>query len=140
METKEKIDNNGSGYQVKSIILVESNLSREPNFNFDNLKLDVEIGTGVGVKDNIVSVELRVNVKQMQNDTPLSELSATMVGTFEKKGDSPIDNMEDFGRINGASIIYPFIREHIANLAMKAGLGPIMLPPVNFQELNKKKQ
>ena len=133
METKEKIDNNGSGYQVKSIILVESNLSREPNFNFDNLKLDVEIGTGVGVKDNIVSVELRVNVKQMQNDTPLSELSATMVGTFEKKGDSPIDNMEDFGRINGASIIYPFIREHIANLAMKAGLGPIMLPPVNFQ-------
>ena len=105
METKVKIDNNGSGYQVKSIILVESNLSREPNFNFDNLKLDVEIGTGVGVKDNIVSVELRVNVKQMQNDTPLSELSATMVGTFEKKGDSPIDNMEDFGRINGASII-----------------------------------
>ena len=140
METKVKIDNNGSGYQVKSIILVESNLSREPNFNFDNLKLDVAIGTGVGVKDNIVSVELRVNVKQMQNDTPLSELSATMVGTFEKKGDSPIDNMEDFGRINGASIIYPFIREHIANLAMKAGLGPIMLPPVNFHKLNKKKQ
>lgn len=55
METKEKIDNNGSGYQVKSIILVESN-------------------------------------------------------------------------------------QHIANLAMKAGLGPIMLPPVNFQKLNKKKQ
>ena len=43
METKEKIDNNGSGYQVKSIILVESNLSREPNFKFDNLKLDVAI-------------------------------------------------------------------------------------------------
>ena len=140
METKVKIDNNGSGYQVKSIILVESNLSREPNFNFDNLKLDVAIGTGVGVKDNIVSVELRVNVKQMQNDTPLSELSATMVGTFEKTGESPLNDMEEFGRINGASIIFPFLREHIANLAMKAGLGPIMLPPVNFQKLNKKKQ
>ena len=48
--------------------------------------------------------------------------------------------MEEFGRINGASIIFPFLREHIANLAMKAGLGPIMLPPVNFQKLNKNKQ
>lgn len=136
----EKVDNNGSGYQVKSIILVESNLSRKQNFSFDDLKLDVEIGTGVGVKDNIVNVQLKVNVKQMQNNTPLSELSATMVGTFEKNGESPINNMEDFGRINGASIIYPFIREHIANLALKAGLGPILLPPVNFQKLNKNKQ
>lgn len=140
MEIKEKIDNNGSGYQVKSIILVESNLSRKPNFSFDDLKLDVEIGTGVGVKDNIVNVQLKVNVKQMQNNTPLSELSATIVGTFEKNGESPINNMEDFGKINGASIIYPFIREHIANLALKAGLGPILLPPVNFQKLNKNKQ
>lgn len=139
MEIKEKIDNNGSGYQVKSIILVESNLSRKPNFSFDDLKLDVEIGTGVGVKDNIVNVQLKVNVKQMQNNTPLSELSATIVGTFEKNGESPINNMEDFGKINGASIIYPFIREHIANLALKAGLGPILLPPVNFQKLNKNK-
>lgn len=140
MEIKEKIDNNGSGYQVKSIILVESNLSRKPNFSFDDLKLDVEIGTGVGVKDNIVNVQLKVNVKQMQNNIPLSELSATIVGTFEKNGESPINNMEDFGKINGASIIYPFIREHIANLALKAGLGPILLPPVNFQKLNKNKQ
>ena len=136
----EKINNNGSGFQLKSIILVDSHMSRKPNVNFKELKLDVEIGTGVGVKDNVVNVKLSVNVKQMENGIEQSEMSATMVGTFEKTGETPLNDMEGFGRINGASIIFPFLREHIANLAMKAGLGPIMLPPVNFQKLNKKKQ
>ena len=136
----EKIDKNGSGFQLKSIILVDSHMSRKPNVNFKELKLDVEIGTGVGVKDNVVNVKLSVNVKQMENGIAQSEMSATMVGTFEKTGESPLNDMEEFGRINGASIIFPFLREHIANLAMKAGLGPIMLPPVNFQKLNKNKQ
>ena len=136
----EKINNNGSGFQLKSIILVDSHMSRKPNVNFKELKLDVEIGTGVGVKDNVVNVKLSVNVKQMENGIEQSEMSATMVGTFEKTGETPLNDMEEFGRINGASIIFPFLREHIANLAMKAGLGPIMLPPVNSQKLNKKKQ
>ena len=136
----EKINNNGSGFQLKSIILVDSHMSRKPNVNFKKLQLDVEIGTGVGVKDNVVNVKLSVDVKQMENGIAQSEMSATMVGTFEKTGETPLNDMEEFGRINGASIIFPFLREHIANLAMKAGLGPIMLPPVNFQKLNKKKQ
>lgn len=136
----EKINNNGSGFQLKSIILVDSHMSRKPNVNFKELQLDVEIGTGVGVKDNVVNVKLSVNVKQMENGIAQSEMSATMVGTFEKTGESPLNDMEEFGRINGASIIFPFLREHIANLAMKAGLGPVMLPPVNFQKLNKNKQ
>ena len=136
----EKINNNGSGFQLKSIILVDSHMYRKPNVNFKELQLDVEIGTGVGVKDNVVNVKLSVNVKQMENGIAQSEMSATMVGIFEKTGESPLYDMEEFGRINGASIIFPFLREHIANLAMKAGLGPIMLPPVNFQKLNKNKQ
>ena len=136
----EKINNNGSGFQLKSIILVDSHMYRKPNVNLKELQLDVEIGTGVGVKDNVVNVKLSVNVKQMENGIAQSEMSATMVGIFEKTGESPLNDMEEFGRINGASIIFPFLREHIANLAMKAGLGPIMLPPVNFQKLNKNKQ
>ena len=136
----EKINNNGSGFQLKSIILVDSHMYRKPNVNFKELQLDVEIGTGVGVKDNVVNVKLSVNVKQMENGIAQSEMSATMVGIFEKTGESPLNDMEEFGRINGASIIFPFLREHIANQAMKAGLGPIMLPPVNFQKLNKNKQ
>ena len=49
----EKINNNGSGFQLKSIILVDSHMYRKPNVNFKELQLDVEIGTGVGVNLHI---------------------------------------------------------------------------------------
>jgi preprotein translocase subunit SecB len=58
-----------------------------------------------------------------------------MVGTFEKVGESII-NLEQFGHVNGAAIIYPFIREHLSNLSAKAGVGIILLPPVNFTKTN----
>lgn len=54
-----------------------------------------------------------------------------MVGIFEKIGDSTL-NPEDFGKVNGAAIIFPYIREQLTNLSAKAGIGLIILPPFNF--------
>lgn len=59
-----------------------------------------------------------------------------MVGVFKRIGDSELIDNEQFGRINGAAIIFPFVREHIANIALKAGLGSLILPPVNFTKVN----
>ena len=61
-----------------------------------------------------------------------------MVGIFQKEGESDIKNDEDFGRINGAAIIFPFVREHIANVALKGGLGTVLIPPVNFTKYTGK--
>lgn len=56
-----------------------------------------------------------------------------MVGIFECIGESPLKSDYDaFGRVNGAAIIFPYVREHITNLSIKAGIGSILLPPVNF--------
>ena len=57
-----------------------------------------------------------------------------MVGIFEKIGDNPL-NMEEFGRVNGAAIIFPYIREQLTNLSAKAGIGLIVLPPFNFTKI-----
>ncbi len=54
-----------------------------------------------------------------------------MVGVFEKFGDSILD-LENFGNVNGAAILFPYIREHLTNLTSKAGLGLIIIPPFNF--------
>jgi preprotein translocase subunit SecB len=59
-----------------------------------------------------------------------------MIGIFEKKGESVID-LENFGNVNGAAIIYPYIREHLTSLSVKAGVGIILLPPTNFAAYNK---
>ena len=134
----EKINNNGSGFQLKSIILVDSHMSRKPNVNFKALRLDVEIGTGVGVKDNVVNVKLSVNVKQMENGIEQSEMSATMVGTFEKTGETPLNDMEEFGRINGASIIFPFFKPlHFSDVLHIVSICPkLFTSPTTVQTLD----
>ncbi|WP_353685157.1 protein-export chaperone SecB [Thermodesulfovibrio sp. 3907-1M] len=42
------------------------------------------------------------------------------------------DELERIVHINCSSIIFPFIRESIADLTIKAGLPPLILDPVNF--------
>jgi preprotein translocase subunit SecB len=42
-------------------------------------------------------------------------------------------------RINCAAMIFPFLREAIADVTRRAGMSPLLLPPVNFLELFKNK-
>ena len=72
------------------------------------------------------------------NDEEQYRIEVTMVGVFKCNGNSTPEQKDSFGRINGAAIIFPFIREHIANIALKAGLGVVILPPVNFTKINTK--
>ena len=64
-----------------------------------------------------------------------------MIGEFRLIGETPLaTNLENFGRINGAAIIFPYIREHISSLSIKAGIPPIVLPIVNFLNSANQKQ
>ena len=120
-------------------MLTESQFSRKANIDFANSKQEITFETGVGTKDNIVNVKLTTSVINKLQDEVQYKIEVTMVGVFKRDGESKITSNDDFGRINGAAIIFPFVREHIANIALKAGLGSIILPPVNFTEVNKDK-
>lgn len=135
----ENIKKTKSGFCVESILLTESQFSRKANIDFANSKQEITFETGVGSKDNIVNVKLTTSVTNKLQDEVQYKIEVTMVGVFKRDGESKITNNDDFGRINGAAIIFPFVREHIANIALKAGLGSIILPPVNFTEVNKDK-
>lgn len=47
--------------------------------------------------------------------------------------------LQQFADINGPAIIFPFLREHLASMSLKAGIPPIMLPPINFIKLSASK-
>lgn len=46
--------------------------------------------------------------------------------------------IEPFAKINCPAILFPFLRECIADLTRRAGFPPLMLPAINFVELVKK--
>lgn len=118
-----------SGFRINNLILLESKFKRINNVQFEDANLDLNIDTEVSVNNNIISVAETVSVKKTHNNTEQFSFLVKMVGIFECIGESQLKDYEKFGKINGAAIIFPYIREHITNLSMKAGLGPIILPP-----------
>ncbi|MDD3685152.1 MAG: protein-export chaperone SecB [Bacteroidales bacterium] len=130
MEEKKDLE---SGFRIINILLLESSFNRIQNVVFNNpeIKQEVNVDVNVSVNGNTVGVAEQVIYKQIFNDIEQVTAVIKMAGVFEKSGDSPLD-LEQFGQVNGAAIIYPYIREHLSSLSAKAGLGLIFLPPVNL--------
>ncbi|TRX43048.1 protein-export chaperone SecB [Flavobacterium restrictum] len=127
-----------SGFKINNLLLLESTFSRVINVTFDNPEVvqNIDVDVNVSVNENTVVVTEEIKYNQTFNE--IQEVSAIikMVGVFEKFGDSELD-LENFGNINGAAIIFPYIREHLTNLTSKAGLGLIIIPPFNFTKKEK---
>lgn len=131
-EEKKNIE---AGFRIHNILLTDSNFSRIESVEFNNpeIKQNVQIEGTVNVnhENNMISVKQTLHYSQEFNGLIQVSALISMIGVFEKHGESPL-NLEQFGHVNGAAIIYPFIREHLSNLSAKAGLGLIFLPPVNL--------
>ncbi len=136
-----KVNNTESGFTINNLILVESSFRRIENVDFsDTVENELNIGTEVAVQDNDIIVAETVTIVQKNEEKEQVNVRVKMVGMFKKVGASDITDLEEFGRVNGAAIIYPYIREHITNLSIKAGIGAIILPPVNFTNANQQKK
>ncbi|OAV66107.1 preprotein translocase subunit SecB [Bacteroidales bacterium Barb4] len=129
MENTNKLE---SGFQINKIMLVESSFSRKNHVELETYITNINIEVGVNVDGMVVTVEEEISVEQKVQEIEQVKIKVKMVGIFECTGDSPIKDLDVFGKVNGAAIIFPYIREHITNLSLKSGLRAIILPPVNF--------
>lgn len=129
----ENTNNLESGFRINNLLLLESSFTRVINVSFDNpdIKQNINVDVNVSVNGNVVVVTEEIKYNQIFNGIEEVSAKIKMVGVFEKFGNSDLD-LENFGNINGAAIIFPYIREHLTNLTSKAGLGLIIIPPFNF--------
>jgi len=123
-----------SGFRVLNIFLVECEFFREMNISFEPEKktTNAEVDSSYESGDNQITITLTLNYSS-SNIGGKNEITAyiKMLGIFEKYGENPVA-LEDFGKINGPAILFPFLREQLASLSLKAGVGAILLPPINF--------
>ena len=129
-------DKTKSGFAITGLILLESNFKRENNVQFvETVQNNMHIETEVQTKDASIMVLETVTISQKYEKMEQVSIIVKMAGVFERVGESKLEDLEQFGKINGAAIIFPYIREHITNLSLKAGIPPIILPPVNFTKM-----
>lgn len=128
-----------SGFEINGIILLESNFRRTPEVEFsDGTDDDLDISVNVDTTGNMVVVEETVSFIRRFEEIEQVTIVVKMVGLFEKIGDESSLKIENFANVNGPAIIFPFIREHISNLSLKAGIGAIVIPPINFEKRRNK--
>ena len=118
--------------RVNSILLLESDFRRISSVMFgEDVVTEVTIETEISNPNNKhINVIETVAVIQKYNEQEQVSIRVKMVGVFECDN---IKDYEEFGRIKGASIIFPYIREHITSLSLKAGIPALILPPVDFE-------
>ncbi len=49
-------------------------------------------------------------------------------------------DVEPIAKINCPAILFPFLRESVADITRRAGFNPLILPPINFVALAKQKE
>jgi preprotein translocase subunit SecB len=125
-------------YKLHSIVMMESNFKREAEIPHNHVDFKNKIGLKIDVMPKSgtkeFAVGLSVEYAAGVDSTNSVLINVTMLGNFEFTTASTTE-VQQFGRINAAAIIYPFIREHIANLSAKAGMDMILLPTFNFVQL-----
>ena len=61
-------------------------------------------------------------------------------GRFVLKKRAPKKDIDPIAKINCPAILFPFLRECVADITRRAGFNPLILPSINFVELAKQKE
>lgn len=132
--------NDNKTYKLKRLSLTESNFRREAEIDFNNeVENVVDIDIQHVLEGDYVIISLQVNLTGKFKKKSLFKFITKYIGVFEI-GDEKILPVEKFIEANGPAIMYPFVREHIATTSLKAGLNPVLLPPVNFVKMSMDKR
>ncbi len=140
--------NEQQGISFDKIIFEKINFEANPEFKHENINngLDVDISLNAVAKIdeslNLLVLELETSVFKNTKNRPFY-IFIKAIGFFSVKNKDDVSIFEEFSKVNAPAIIFPFVRETIADLTLKAGFSPLLLPPINIRALvareNKKK-
>ena len=131
-------DNNT--FKLLNIILIDSQFKRNSEIHFSDpdFKNNFNIELNDSKAENKLFINLTINFSSGIGEIEEIKVLISMLGIFEFSENTDIPII-DFAKINGPAIIFPFIREHLSSLSLKAGINPILLPIINFVKLDKDK-
>ncbi len=123
-------------YSIDQVFLSKSSFHREPYIDFPKLKFGQEtivdhIDSTSNPGDSKFIVQVTVKISGTVDEKEVVSIEVTTTGVFQRHGESALDE-DTFKKVNAPAIIYPFVREHIATIAVKSGIGSLLLPPINF--------
>jgi preprotein translocase subunit SecB len=125
------------GIAFNAIVLKSLHFDRNPAaLEKPNLDINFAQAHAITPDNTNLTIEITATVKERDNNS--FSLSTVFVGLF-----SPIqgqENMalEEFAQVNGPALMFPYIRELIADITLRSGLKPVIFPPLNIHMMMAK--
>ena len=123
------------GIRIGQILLVtahfehrEDFLNLPPDSKLEEMNIDVTVEVGTNEENTQGMLRLTVG-----NSKPeyLYHFQVVMVGLFDVDPHAPNMNLTDFLKVAGSTLMYPFVREVVANITARGRFGPVWLKPFN---------
>ena len=98
-------------------------------------QVDIQLHHGSkGVEDGVYETTLTVTVTAKIGDKTLFLVEASQAGIFAARN-IPAQELEAVLGIACPNILFPYVREVISDLVVRAGFPPVVLSPVNFEAI-----
>lgn len=86
------------------------------------------------LEENIFEVAIKVTVTSKIEDKTVFLVEVTQAGIFQIRN-VPEENLEMIVGITCPNILFPYARETVSDLVVRAGFQPVLLNPINFDAL-----
>ncbi len=129
-------ENKQPGIRFKNVILKNLSFSREAVVSNDK-PLDISFNCQRKISSDTkkLVVILECTVKE---PAASFNINCSIIGFFEADEASANMSLEQFAEENAPGFLFPYMREIISSTTLKAGINPVMLPPVNIRAMLKK--
>ncbi|HAV93049.1 TPA: hypothetical protein DCW38_07725 [candidate division WOR-3 bacterium] len=104
------------------------------------VKMDFKVDNRLNDKKNVLFTDFSVVIGKEDEEMPFV-LDVVVTGMFKKDDKNENMDLDTFSKGNAAVILFPYLREFISNLTLRAGFSnPLVLPPMNIAKLMKEKR
>jgi preprotein translocase subunit SecB len=98
-------------------------------------QVNVELGNAAQkLDDGIFEVSIKVTVTSKIGDKTAFLVEATQAGIFAIRN-VPDENLEPILAVTCPNILFPYAREAVSDMVIRAGFAPVLLNPINFEAL-----
>jgi len=103
-------------------------------------QIEVQLSTqGGNVTDGIFDATITVTVTAKLGERTMFLIEVTQGGVFQIRNVPPTELPPILG-IACPNILFPYLRETVSDLSVRAGFPPVLLNPVNFEALYAQQQ
>ena len=110
---------------------------RQPQIFTDRTQPQVSIelsNAAQALEDGVFEVALKVTVTSKIEDKTVFLVEVTQAGIFQIRN-VPEENLDMIIGITCPNILFPYVREAVSDLVVRAGFLPVLLNPINFEAL-----